>query len=491
MAKKIIPVKGISDRHQHGLICTTDSDYASFATKLYRESEDHQKNLHMTDKEMTELITNLTLYYEDIVAECGIWAGFVKNMQKQYGKILPFYPLDDKSYDTGEPHIEDIQFIIWLTLTKQHSERILYPKSPIIQSMAQAVFYHMDNDLDIIPINDDLKDFFAKATFADKFYDMREVMKWFLFDCYISGNTLKNLNLCAHVAQTWAKSLNIEMPQAFYLAECNVPFKLKTGPMALTPQEWLGQTLRVNGQEEIADKIENVKTLEFSAYQILKAKQGEDFQLMSIKNDVFNVSAPNMGNPKSSDYQAQVVIGSFAKYGDEWFLNGDSFWSTHKEIYDRMKRDNDTQDPIEDKHVTELLKAENGQRLYFFKDYHDYAEFLINRLHFTQANVDKLKIEIEEKNIALYIGTKGQLMTMPNGARCICSKQNPFYDKATAQKDALTVVLTCPPEFAEYLIVNHLLPDAALNSHEGEEQGNAIVQDNFDFLVKTFRPQDF
>ena len=491
MAKKIIPVKEISSKHPHALRCTTDSAYANFATTLYGSTAKYQADLHMTDREMVQLITRLTLYFEDIVADCGIWAGFTGEMQKRYGRTLPFYTVDAAGYDASEPHAEDIRFLIWLTLTSQHPERISNPEMPFITAMAEDAYRLMDENLETVPINDDLKEFLSLAPFAKDFYEMRDVIKWFLFDCYLSSHTAKNLSICSQIAQNWARNMRIDIQQAFYLAECTVPFRLKTGPMALTPQEWLGLTLRANGQDAIAEKVEKLQALDFSAFLILKAERGEGFQLMSVDNVVFDVTDENIGNPNPSDYDSKVVVGAFVNYGDEWFLNGHSYWSEHKELFDNIKREHDGHIHIEDKHVTEYLKSEDGQRLFFFEDYHAYAGFLTGKLHLTQQNVDRLQIDIEAKNIAVFIGTKGELMTMPNGARCIQAENNPFYDKAVAQKDALTIALTCPPDFSSYLVENHLLPDAALNSHLGREQGEAVVQDNFDFLVKTFRPQDF
>lgn len=79
-------------------------------------SSQEEKLGDMDDGLVKAVALNLTLYFEDVLADAGIWRSFTDRMHELYGKYLPFYQIDEAEYLRDEPNLPDVMFIIWNTL---------------------------------------------------------------------------------------------------------------------------------------------------------------------------------------------------------------------------------------------------------------------------------------------------------------------------------------------------------------------------------------
>ncbi|MGM9841350.1 MAG: DUF3843 family protein, partial [Candidatus Limisoma sp.] len=64
---------------------------------------------------VNRLALNLVAYYQDIIADAGIWRSFVVMCRKLYGRPVPFYDADD-NYIDFELNLIDVQFIAWYSI---------------------------------------------------------------------------------------------------------------------------------------------------------------------------------------------------------------------------------------------------------------------------------------------------------------------------------------------------------------------------------------
>ncbi len=124
--------------------------------------------------------------------------------------------------------------------------------------VARTVYAYFMERFEDTPINDDLYDFFHEARFTDNFYDVRQVLKWYFFDCYLTSGRFQE--------STFDEALDYQMDLcrgnrqvAQSAAEASIAFRYQVGPLALKPQEWLAALLTIHGH---ADKalIEQVFT---------------------------------------------------------------------------------------------------------------------------------------------------------------------------------------------------------------------------------------
>lgn len=107
MPTKIVALD-IKERHPKLLDSKTDFIYARFGNQLLTILRRQLPDNTIEDN----IDIALTLYMEDIIAESGLWHGFVMRHKELYGKYLPFYPIDEDEYFLNDSNVEDIQFLI-------------------------------------------------------------------------------------------------------------------------------------------------------------------------------------------------------------------------------------------------------------------------------------------------------------------------------------------------------------------------------------------
>ena len=184
----MITLKDIRKGHPFGFSSATDTDYVRIANTVFDMLHYVSFSAQRTDEEMKRMAIKLTLYFEDIVSEIGLWRSFVHLHQSLYGKPLPFY-YTDMGYTEDEPNIYDIQLLLWdATLDDEYSETLVNPDNEALACAARTVYAYFMELFEDTPINDDLYDFFHEARFTDNFYEVRQVLKWNFFDCYLTSS---------------------------------------------------------------------------------------------------------------------------------------------------------------------------------------------------------------------------------------------------------------------------------------------------------------
>ena len=103
-------------------------------------------------------------------------------------------------------------------------------------------------------MNEELKEFFTKAEFAQNFYAQLDLMKWSYFACYASCNENAPM-LIRQQAQRLSFSLNCPPPIAVNVAESIAMFENRMQPLAMRPQDWLARIVRNNGNAEAATRL--------------------------------------------------------------------------------------------------------------------------------------------------------------------------------------------------------------------------------------------
>ena len=121
------------------------------------------------------------------------------------------------------------------------------PENEALAYAARSVYAYFMELFEDTPINDDLYDFFHEARFTDNFYEVRQVLKWYFFDCYLTSGRFQE--------STFDEALDYQMDLcrgnrqiAQSAAEASMAFRYQVGPLALKPHEWLAALLIVHGQ---------------------------------------------------------------------------------------------------------------------------------------------------------------------------------------------------------------------------------------------------
>ncbi len=486
MRKHFIPQLEIKNRHPRGMASYTDGDYSNFAVLLMEEIK-KARIQDLTSNEQTEIALNLTMYYEDVMADAGIWRGFTDKVHELYGRYLPFYDLDPEKYVRDEPNLEDLQFIIWntLLLIRFPQGRITNPETPAITLIAEAAYRLMDKWFEEIPVNEELKAFFEEAKFMDSFYDQRDVLKWITYDCYLThdpdyADEIKDL------ACDYTLFLNGNRELAHYAAECVFLYTQKTGPLALYAPEWLGIILRANGRKKEALDVERQKLKPFDIFKIEKAEAGKGIEFEDTNGEKFYVTDEGLRNPSPGNYNSKTAIGTFVKYRDAWRLNATVSWSSGGvELFEFTKARVEQEKRQLDFDYDKLMAISGGSPFFYFENCQEMADFLVKEGGISREKLQELDVP-DKKRILLVVASKNDLAFQydKNAECCLKDARNPYYDENIAKEESLSVVLNMPGSALKYAMDHDMLPYASLRSIYGAERGKALVRENYDFFAR-------
>ena len=489
-----ITLRDIRKGHPFGVSSPTDTDYVRIAKVVFDRLRYTPFCAERSEDALKRIAIKLTLYFEDMVSEIGLWHSFVQKHQQLYGKPLPFYHVE-KDYAPDEPHIEDIQLLLWdSTLDDEYSDTLVNPENEALAYAACSVYTYFMELFEDMPINDELYDFFHEAKFTENFYEVRQVLKWYFFDCYLTSGHFQE--------STFDEALHDQMDLcqgnrqvAQSAAEASIAFRYQVGPLALKPQEWLAALLTVHGH---ADKAVNVATIvakELEPYILERydrqsvTLRNVDDELMTVRRTpYFNVQTTLLKSPDT-----EGCVGSYARYNGEWYLNGMNTWGDILRLIPEYKKERNIErnatfgDLASDTH-----SALHSRQLFFFFTLEAYEAFYRNELKMPKGSKAPLLRGV--KNIILFIPNlvEGKLCTIMDCAEYICHPDNPMYDKERSKSHFLISDLDhVPGEFIRYAVANNLMPDFALNSNRGYARGRQLAQDNLDFLARTLRRQDY
>ena len=122
-------------------VADSDKFYLQMAMQLDAAIEQTNSQLPLSPNIKRDIVLAVTGYYQDIVADCGIWRSFIAIHKQLYGTPLPFYSLPDE-YCESELNKEDIQFIIWYVTECHSSEHgLLSPFDSDIAHLADRFFF--------------------------------------------------------------------------------------------------------------------------------------------------------------------------------------------------------------------------------------------------------------------------------------------------------------------------------------------------------------
>lgn len=478
----LIPQLAVKECHPRGMRSTTDMEYAKIATEVATE----MAKLNIDDIPVSgiKLIAlNITMYFEDIVADAGIWRAFTSKTKEMYGRQLPFYDIDKDNYFDDEPNIEDVKMIVWYTMLEVHRGKIGNPENPVLENMAKAAYSVLEKHFETVSINENLKAYFQDPQLTGDFYKQREVLKWLMFTCYLTYIP-QALNIVMNRAHEIAESARMPMDMACYHVESLLTYSSTIGPLRLHTHQWLAAILRANGNEEAAEKVESQKVKDFKMYRIEDVDADHNVTLLDTDGDTFSVAKDELNSPSDECYKRKGIVGSFVEYGGKWHLNGGSSWTDDLTAFNVMAEDHEGHKHLHPAYDN-MLKESEGSGLFYFADADALKEFLLKNLPASEEVEKNFELPKDQKNIVLYIPEDySDLQIFPDGALCVKDGRNPYYNEKWARNQALNFVLSVPPEVQHCLISKGLLPDATINSSKGVERGNEIVQQNFDFLVR-------
>lgn len=186
---------------------------------------------------MGRAVLAVTGYFQDVVADCGVWRSFINECRRLYGRTLPFYDVAE-DYVDFELNREDLRFLLWYTLSMYFEPlRVCNPLDSCFDKGAELLYDILDGLYDEAPVPEAFTRWreieLGVPEEADSVLDMGN---WLFMHCYlmtpayaltlseiVSAVDMKDGDNVAELQQRLEKSMS-EDP---------------TGPLALYLGEWL------------------------------------------------------------------------------------------------------------------------------------------------------------------------------------------------------------------------------------------------------------
>ena len=224
-------------------VAESDKYYIILANRLAKLLTNSRLLINEPEQVRKDVILAAVGYFQDVVADAGVWRSFCTVCKEYYGSPLPLYPIPD-DYIESELNEVDLRFVVWYVLEMSREERgLLSPFDPAVERTAKLFFTVLDAAYDDAPVpvelqmalDVDLND----ESEAQRIYDLSY---WLFWDCWFLRPAARE---AMRRAQTEAHRIIKENPREEdarpLLAELNrnVMVESVTGPLALPIGEWL------------------------------------------------------------------------------------------------------------------------------------------------------------------------------------------------------------------------------------------------------------
>lgn len=129
----------------------SDRFYYGLALELSNAVSETEYARRLGEESCREIVLATVGYYQDIVADAGIWRSFCTLHNELYGRLLPFYDLGE-DYIESELNLTDLKFIVWyVTEGCIEDKGTLSPFDEDIAAVAQIMFEYLDKYYDFAP----------------------------------------------------------------------------------------------------------------------------------------------------------------------------------------------------------------------------------------------------------------------------------------------------------------------------------------------------
>lgn len=165
----------------------TDNFYLKIANDLLKAMDKSGVCRWLHPDIVKHLALCLIGYYQDVIADAGIWHAFIDQHRKLYeGRTLPFFNTGDEYVDY-EINYEDIRFLIWYFIAmSDDTHRNIYPLDPRIEQLASISYSLLEERYDEAPIPEHYR--LAHELEMNNPEDLEEIYGlglWLFLHCYL------------------------------------------------------------------------------------------------------------------------------------------------------------------------------------------------------------------------------------------------------------------------------------------------------------------
>ena len=485
--KNIYPIEWVK-YHPYKTPNQVDNYYADLADKVFNVIYDSViSDSFDNDKEtIKEVAIHLTMWFEDLASETGVWKAATSEFKKRYGSLLPFYELGD-DYEAGFVNIEDVRFLLWNELQCfQEYDLFINPENPGIEEVANDIFPLFDAAWEDAPVNGRLYSFIHNPEALDSYWKAREIIEWFAFHAFVNTNT--EFDTLTSLEELYKEDEDAKTMDLQYYFICVISaFCHKRNMLSITAPQWLA---RIRSEEE-REVWESVKWKHVSIFRFYDENETQVFLTDLVYDEEFAVEKESFNEEfmRKTLKINDILYCSLVSFRGGWYQCGQLVC---------LKMDNKLQGLIDEKrHNLENLNYQStlypkfkeltgGKKIVFLGSLEELRDFY-KKMGFKEVD-ESINYEIEENCVLMCSPINGLVMFF-NEAACICSEDNPFYDKAYAKENAHQFYFC--DDLIDYreacdLHDGNYLPDAQVSSLKGDEYGNWFLHKHGQYIIDYF-----
>jgi len=291
---------------------------------LFRDENFPDDELAISDEEKMDLACFLVCYFEDVISGPGLWRAFTIQVNKFYGKFLPFFDLDPDEYYPDEINPEDIYFLMWYYLSMVHcNDQLISPMIYERLDQSERIFEILEREYEAAPNNYKLKQLLHVIPEEYDFYIIREKLKWIMLDSWLHhflGEKFMDLN-----KDLLPGERNEPIPEetrSLYLMDAMDSYIHLTYTPLLARQgkEWLAYIL---GKDHPLFRPLLEMGEKKSGFYLYLGKEGDHqlFRYIATGTEL-RVHAGSMEVPDGSKPGRSIMYGGFVKWKDKWWFTG-------------------------------------------------------------------------------------------------------------------------------------------------------------------------
>lgn len=478
-----------SDRHYRGAQFDTDMYYVGIANRILPIMKSALGGYpRLTPSLLRELSVTLALYLEDLVSGTGIWEAFLSLCRKKYGKEIPFYDTGDESFIREFPSLQAVRFLLWYILNNRNTDTMLNPRNPALEALAMRLLPILGEAYDDAPDTPGRPEIVSEERRGvPVFYQVRDICHWLCSGCYLTG--AQDLFAISDEALDFFEELfkGAKPDQIAYATEAYIPFNVRTGPLGITPQEWLAEIVSLYPEKEeipFLKSLTELKSLPYRTYRFDKI-EGKTATISDTDGNSYQLSAFTLPGEKFAEgvTEGSSALCSLVYFDGVWNINGMALQTLPPDFYNESKETSDKIREEESRKYCDLMKKLDNKPLGAAADFDE----LRSVLELPQKDAADIPSDIlNGKDILFFVNPDGNISLLANYAESVKFPGNKLYNKETAATDGLALVFDpdlTSKEMRDYILSNNLVPDAALRSAVSPEEGHRLFQDNLPFFA--------
>lgn len=132
--------------------CESDEFYYQLAEELGEAIDKTDFVKRYGERIAQDVVLGVVGYFQDIIADAGIFRSFCTINKELYGRTLPFYDVDD-DYIESELNYVDVRFMVWyITESSIEDNGTLSPFDSIFVDVARPFYDILDRYYDTAPV---------------------------------------------------------------------------------------------------------------------------------------------------------------------------------------------------------------------------------------------------------------------------------------------------------------------------------------------------